>query len=149
MELELIIEPEVRPRTFKCTDPTRATIERIALIVEDEWLVRLELAEALEDAGWTVVETNSGEEALTMLEEGERFDLLITDIRLHGAMTGWDVADAFRAAYPAIGVVYASGNSPIEVRQVAGSVFMSKPVRTENLVSTCETMWQAGKSSNP
>lgn len=145
MERDLICEPGSRSHGIAATDPPRATVERLALIVEDEWLVRLEFAEALEAAGWTVAETNSGEDALALLRKGERFHLLITDIRLHGPMTGWDVAEAFRLANPDIGIVYASGNPALEERQVAGSAFIGKPVRVDDLVVTCDRMWKSAR----
>ena len=157
MERDLVIAPGadsfgIQPDVLELTgaDPPRALSDRIVLIVEDEWLVRLELVDALEAAGWTVAESNSGEAAITMLDKGGRFDLVITDIRLHGAMSGWDVADAFRAENPGIGIIYASGNTALAERQVSGSTFISKPVRIEELVAACERIWEAasGDPSN-
>ena len=56
------------------------------LVVEDEWLLRLELAEELTSAGWRVLEAGSGEDALQLLaglqDQGEKIDFLVTDIRL-------------------------------------------------------------------
>jgi CheY-like chemotaxis protein len=143
MELELNLDGPVRPRRLSGPAPPRKTVERLALVVEDEWLVRLELVDALEAAGWTVSETGSGDEALALLAAGERFDLLVTDIRLHGSMNGWDVADACRAAQPGIGIVYASGNPSLEDRVLPGSVFMAKPVRIDAFIATCERVWKA------
>lgn len=153
MESEFIIAPGISSfvegpsvRSHKLTGPAppRAAGDRLALVVEDEWLVRLELVYALEAAGWAVIETNSAEEALELLCRGERFDLVVTDIRLGGAMTGWDVAEAFRRADSAVGIVYASGNSVLAHRQVVGSVFMSKPVLIGDLIAVCEQIWNAG-----
>jgi CheY-like chemotaxis protein len=109
----------------------------VALIVEDEWLVRLQLAEALDEHGWTVLEASTGEAALLLLRSEPKIDLLLTDVRLPGTISGWDVADAFRAERASIAVIYCSGNPNNPARQVPGSVYLSKPTRTEELIATC------------
>ncbi|HWW64194.1 MAG TPA: response regulator [Sphingomonadaceae bacterium] len=116
-------------------------LSRVAMIVEDEWLVRLEIADTLEEAGWDIVEAASGEEALEMLPTLNHLDLLVTDIRLLGPFTGWDVAEAVRAARPAVGVIYASANPALETRQVDGSIFLGKPSRMADLVAVSEKLW--------
>jgi len=106
----------------------------IALVVEDEWLVRMEITEALGACGWTVLEASSAEAALAMLDHEPAVDLVVTDIRLPGPATGWDVADAFRAANPNVAVIYCSGNPCVAERQVSDSVFLTKPCRMDRLV---------------
>jgi len=73
----------------------RACPARVALVVEDEWIVRNNIVNELRESGWTVVETATGEEALVLLADRE-VDVVLTDIQLAGAMTGWDVARAAR-----------------------------------------------------
>jgi CheY-like chemotaxis protein len=104
------------------------------VVVEDEWLVRIELADVLTDAGWRVLEAATGEAALEFLQENKRIDLLVTDIRLPGMVNGWDIAERYHEVYSGIVVVYCSGNPPDEARQVKGSVFLSKPCRTDLLL---------------
>jgi CheY-like chemotaxis protein len=99
----------------------------VALVVEDDWLLRHAIVSELREAGWTVLEAGTGQGALALLQQGQHFDLLITDIHLGSLLTGWDVAEAFRAAAADIPVVYASGNPSIAARRVPGSVFLSKP----------------------
>ena len=55
--------------------------------------------------------------------EAEKLDLLITDIGLADALTGWDVAEAFRTSHPEVPVIYATGNPPNDHRHVAGASF--------------------------
>ncbi|HWC63942.1 MAG TPA: response regulator [Rhizomicrobium sp.] len=108
------------------------------LVVEDESLLRLELAEELSAAGWSVHEAGTGEEALKLLARfqamGRRFDFLITDIRLGGAVDGWEVAENFRKAWPDLPVIYVSANPIVERRKVQGSLFLSKPVDIAGLI---------------
>lgn len=106
----------------------------VALVVEDEWLVRMELAEALGERGWLVLEASSGEAALLLVKTDPPVDLVVTDIRLPGTVTGWDVADAFRAASEKTAIIYCSGNACDPLRQLAGSVFLSKPCRIDFLL---------------
>lgn len=112
----------------------------VALIVEDEWLVRMQLAEALDEHGWTVLEASTAEAALLLLRSEPKIDLLLTDIRLPGTISGWDVADAFRAERAEVAVIYCSGNPNNPSRQVPGSVYLSKPTRTEVLIETCRRL---------
>jgi hypothetical protein len=114
---------------------------RTGFVVEDEWLIRLELAEELTAAGWAVREAGNGEEALKLIAKaqaaGDTIDFLITDIRLGGAVDGWDVAEACRKAWPGLAVIYVSANPVVESRRVAGGAMLSKPVEVETLISQC------------
>ena len=106
------------------------------LIVEDEWLLRMEIAEELRSAGFLIVEA-AGEHALIQLAAGGRLDFLITDIRLGGPVDGWRVAEAARAAYPKLGVIYVSANPIMEHRRVGGSIFLGKPCNIPALLRAC------------
>jgi two-component SAPR family response regulator len=72
-------------------------------------------------------------------------DLLITDIRLADAITGWDVAEAVRELRPNIGVIYASGNPNNAKRRVAESIFLSKPVTARELIFTARRLLSPGR----
>jgi CheY-like chemotaxis protein len=110
------------------------------LVVEDEWLLRMELTDELQAAGWSVREAASGEEALAALAQPPRPDFLITDIRLGGVSDGWDVADAFRKRNPDGAVIYASANPDLASRRAQGSVFLGKPVEMRALLATCDAL---------
>jgi CheY-like chemotaxis protein len=110
------------------------------LVVEDDWLIRENIVTDLRQEGWAVLEAATGAGALTALHDGEKVDLLITDIKLADAMTGWDVADAFRTSHPEVPVIYASGNPANDHRRVPGSVFLSKPVAASELAAACRKL---------
>ena len=114
--------------------------ELVVLIVEDEALLRFATAMDFRAAGWTVLETGSGEHAVLLLGADRHIDVLVTDIQLEGPLTGWDVADAFRAAHRDIPVIYASGNPPDAARRVEGSLFFPKPCHNGDLVDACRTL---------
>jgi CheY-like chemotaxis protein len=79
------------------------------LVVEDDWLVREDIVTGLRQHGWTVLEADTGTGALKLLLETKIVHLLITDILLADATTGWEVAEVFRASRPKTPVMYASG----------------------------------------
>lgn len=83
----------------------------LVLVVEDEWLVRDVIATDFKDAGWHVLEASTGESAIGIIAANPHIDVLFTDIQLAGQLSGWDVAEAFRAAKPEMPVIYASGNT--------------------------------------
>jgi CheY-like chemotaxis protein len=59
------------------------------LVVEDDWLVRADIVLSLQEEGWMVLEASTGNGALKVLLESPTVDLLITDISLDDATTGW------------------------------------------------------------
>ncbi len=112
----------------------------VILVVEDEWLLRLEIVSELETEGWTVLESSTAEDALSLIDEGQKIDLLITDIRLAGTLTGWDVAEGWRKADEKLPVIYTSGNAINEARKVPDSVFLSKPCRISEIVEVSKRL---------
>lgn len=110
------------------------------LVVEDEWLLRLEIVNELQNEGWTVLESSTAEDALGLIDEGKKIDLLITDIRLAGTLTGWDVAEGWRKANQKLPVIYTSGNTINETRRVPNSVFLSKPCRISEIVEVSKRL---------
>lgn len=113
------------------------TLESVrVLIVEDEWLVRMELVDAFEAEGCAILESASAEDALQILRAGGGdVALLMTDIRLLGPLTGWDLAEQARQSLPSLPVVYLSANQPEPTRIVPGGVFLEKPALMRNVVA--------------
>ncbi len=106
------------------------------LYVEDDILTQDVVVRALEEAGYEVVVTSDGEEALAKLNEGVQFRALITDINLGAGPTGWDVAREARALQNALPVVYVSGDSDKEWSEkgVPMSVMIAKPFAPAQVV---------------
>jgi DNA-binding response OmpR family regulator len=121
---------------------------RTVLIVEDEWLIRADLAAGLEEAGWAVLEASTGEGAVEQLRNGKRIDLLVTDIHLAGHLSGWDVAEAARKVESGLPVLYVSANPANPSRQVEGSMFLSKPCLGSKVAETGSELVQSfGRSA--
>jgi CheY-like chemotaxis protein len=115
-------------------------IARVVLVVEDEFLLRCSIADSLRDAGYTVVETASGEEAIALCRSGISIDIVFTDINLIGVVSGWDVAESLRAAAPNMSVLYTSGKSIDHGRCVSGSVFVAKPYCDADILEACQRL---------
>jgi CheY-like chemotaxis protein len=114
-------------------DPSTISI----LVVDDEALLRLDLVEALRDAGYGVLEASDANQALDHLFDSRPIDVLITDIDLGAGLTGWDVAETFRAARSDIPIIYISGVAGDRSRRVPGSAFFAKPCTTLDILKVC------------
>jgi CheY-like chemotaxis protein len=112
----------------------------IALVVEDDWFVREDIANQFRQEGWMVLEAATGAKALGLLRAGQSIDILVTDIKLADAMTGWDVAEAVRMMYPEVPVIYASGGPDIDGRRVLDSVSLSKPMTAHDVLLACSKL---------
>jgi signal transduction histidine kinase len=71
---------------------TEAAPGSTVLIVEDDERVRRMEAEALEGAGYRVLLAENGRDALALLREVERVDLVVSDITMPGGMSGRELA---------------------------------------------------------
>jgi len=108
----------------------------VVLVVEDDVLIRIDVAGAFEASGWAVLEAGSSRAALEFCGADTPVDALITDINLADGATGWDVAWAFwrRDAIP---VIYTSASSDLPDRRVPQSRFLAKPCLSSALVEDC------------
>lgn len=112
---------------------TPLPVSRI-LVVEDEPLLLEVVTADLEDAGFAVVPATDAESAFAMLRAGAAIDLLFTDIRLPGAMDGWQLGESARALRPDLPIVYATAFSQTPPRLTEGSLFFTKPYRSAAII---------------
>jgi CheY-like chemotaxis protein len=110
----------------------------VILLVEDEALLRGLIATCLRDAGYVVVETASGEDAIAQCRNGVAIDLVFSDVNLAGSASGWDVAKCFRMERPQVKVILTSGQDT--GRRLPGSIFIPKPYLDSDIVSVCERL---------
>ena len=87
----------------------RAAQGEAMLVVDDDPVMRMLVAEVLADLGYQAFEAADGPSALKLLQSGARIDLLITDLGLPGGMSGRQLADAARALRPALKVLFITG----------------------------------------
>jgi len=84
------------------------------LVVEDESLLASMLERILQDAGYRVTVCATGEQALELLDGGEPFDAMLTDILLGSGMDGWSLQREVAARGIALPVITMSGYTPPE-----------------------------------
>jgi CheY-like chemotaxis protein len=112
----------------------------VVLLVEDEFFVRYDIASCLREAGYVVVESATGEEAIALCWSRTPIDMVFTDINLGGPASGWDVAECFRTERPDIPLLYMSGDRVNPDRCLPGSRFVVKPLRHSDILSACHQL---------
>jgi CheY-like chemotaxis protein len=101
--------------------------------------LRSMVCDHLRKAGWNVFEAASGEEALVKLD-ALAIDVVFTDIRLNGSLTGWDVGEACRRKIADFPVIYTPGHAVEPPRNVDGSLFFNKPYDPDQIRVACEQL---------
>lgn len=103
--------------------------ERVSvLVVEDEFLIRLDVVSQLEDAGFQVFEASDADEAIEILNVTSSIRLLLTDIDMPGTTDGLKLAAAVRDRWPPVKIIVTSGHRVVENADLPdGSLFFSKP----------------------
>lgn len=79
------------------------------LVVDDEPLVLDMISQELTAQGFAVLEAETGEAALSIIESGQTVDVLFTDIILPGGLDGWRLAAMAQEAKPGLPVIYVTG----------------------------------------
>jgi DNA-binding NtrC family response regulator len=101
-------------------------VTRHVLLVDDDPELRLSVDRQLEDAGCDVVVAGSGEEAMRLLVEPIRIDLLLTELRLPD-IDGRELAWAVSQKRPFVRVAYMGLHRPSEPLNPADAPFLLKP----------------------
>lgn len=111
------------------------------LVVEDEVLVRLDIVDQLEGEGFEVLEAQSADEAIAILEANTQIRLLFTDIDMPGSMDGLKLAAAVRDRWPPVRIIVTSGHRLVEITDLPdGSVFFSKPYRHTDVLRSMQEL---------
>ena len=106
------------------------------LFVDDEAALRALMAERLRDRGFEVVEAESGEKALDLLDQFA-FDIIITDLRMPG-IDGGRVIEAAVGRYPGIVAIVITGygtvKDAVDAIKRGASDFIAKPFQFDELM---------------
>jgi CheY-like chemotaxis protein len=104
------------------------------LFVEDEPLIRMDMAEFLRECGYRVHEAADAAEALEALQAKFAIDLVFTDINLPGGMNGLELAEWILSNRPGVKTLITTGR-PLErgAPPIAGA-FLAKPYTGRNLL---------------
>ncbi len=80
------------------------------LVVEDDPIVRLDMALALSDAGFAVIEAGTADEGMDILAHRQHIGLVFTDVETPGEHDGLDLAHMVEETRPGLPVLVTSGN---------------------------------------
>ena len=109
----------------------------VILAVEDDPRVRRVSLRRLKDLGYSVLEADNGAAAMAIIESGESFDLLFTDVVMAGGMSGTELAQKARETRPDLKVLFTSGYAePAVMTQVLlaeNAAWLGKPYSTQQL----------------
>ncbi|SDT22755.1 PAS domain S-box protein [Bradyrhizobium canariense] len=107
------------------------------LVVEDDKLVRGYVLTQLHSLGYATLDAANAEQALALVEAGQAFDLLFTDVIMPGAMNGRQLADALQKSKPGLKVLFTSGYTENAIihhgRLDSGVLLLAKPYRKSDM----------------
>ena len=114
------------------------------LVVEDDFLVRMTLAEAMADEGFDVVEAETGEEALAAIRADSGIALLMTDLALSGRMDGRALAKTCRQERPSLPVIFMTGRPDlVELDPSQREMLVGKPYTPDQICRAARIMIEA------
>lgn len=114
-------------------------MESTVLVVEDDPTLRMLIADALSMLPVHVVECECADDALRVLEKGDLFNLVLTDIRMPGQLDGLDLANMIWHRWPTLPVILTSGHCVVTSQQLPhGSTFIAKPWTLDTLYETVQ-----------
>jgi two-component system, cell cycle response regulator CpdR len=119
------------------------------LLAEDDDVMREYLARALVRSGYAVESVDRGTAAMALIEAGESFDLLLTDIVMP-EMDGIELAQKAQTMAPDLRVMFITGFSAVTLR--AGEAMphakvLSKPFHLRDLVMEVDRVFERSSAS--
>lgn len=96
------------------------------LVVEDDILVRLDIAEYLRECGYRVLEAGDARGAIDVLESNLPVDLVFSDVQMPGDMDGFGLARWIREHQPGIRIILTSGY--VRAAEKAGELCDDGPI---------------------
>jgi CheY-like chemotaxis protein len=107
------------------------------LVVEDDKLVRDYVLTQLHSLGYVTLDAANAAEALAIVEAGNEFDLLFTDVIMPGAMNGRQLANELQRRKPGLKVLFTSGYTENAIihhgRLDTGVLLLAKPYRKSDM----------------
>ena len=121
------------PAAITGTDSAQASV---ILVVENDFILRLHVCDSLRRVGFIVIEAGNAHEALTVLRARSDIAVVVTDIRMPGAMDGSGLIRQIRKLLPSVKVIAATAygtSEPVEAT-------VSKPYSTEKLITIIRSL---------
>jgi PAS domain S-box-containing protein len=120
-------------------------------VVEDDVLVRNFVTAQLQSLGYKTVSAGDSKAALEMIEAGQEFDLLFTDVVIPGGMSGRELADEIARRRPGVKVLYTSGYTDNAIvhhgKLDDGVMLLTKPYRRNQLAEMIRKALNGGATA--
>ncbi|SEQ11903.1 Response regulator receiver domain-containing protein [Devosia sp. YR412] len=102
----------------------------LALVVDDDPLIRIDMVDMLDDLGFEAAEADSVAAALSYLQDnGERVSFLLTDLQMPGSRNGVKLANHVSFVWPHIRILVTSGvTRPVVGQLPLKAQFIAKPL---------------------
>ena len=88
------------------------------LVVEDEFLIRMDLVDFLSGEGFEVFEAAHADEAIAIREANEQIQVMFTDVDMPGGMDGLKLSAAVRDRWPPDRLVVTSGHCLVALKDL-------------------------------
>lgn len=116
-------------------------VRRSILVVDDEPLIRMNLADFFEDEGYQVHEADSADTAIEILNNSPTIRIVLTDVQMPGSMDGVKLAHYIRKRFPPTLLVVASGAVKIKAGDLPEhTMFVAKPFDPRFLLEEIERL---------
>jgi CheY-like chemotaxis protein len=124
------------------SDAPRSLPMRIpVLIVEDEFLLRMDAVEFMGQHGFTMYEAGDADTAIVLLELYDDIRAIFTDIQMPGSMDGLRLAHYVRGRWPPIKLIITSGQAmPLVEDMPLGCGFVGKPYQLQKVADDLHAM---------
>ena len=114
------------------------------LVVEDDFLLSVDISEVLNDQGYDVIAVAKADEAIKVLETRNDIRTIFTDIDLPGSMDGLKLAAAVRDRWPPVHIIVTTGmRAPHRDEMPAHSMFIAKPYRSAEVLEALRSFENA------
>lgn len=123
--------PDDQGESLPAKEPQPQQGALTVLIVEDEILIRLSIADFLRERGLAVFEAASADEARAILNADLPIDMVFSDIHMPGGESGLALAQWLRAEHP--GVVVMLTSAIATAAETGAFQFVSKPYEPEQV----------------
>jgi DNA-binding response OmpR family regulator len=112
------------------------------MVLEPDVIVRAEISDFLRECGYRVIEGVDAEDVREIIKSGTRIDVLLAEVHLLGASSGFELAQELRQTQPEIAVILVSTiNNVVEkASDLCGRGPLRKPYRPEEILRRIQVL---------
>ncbi|MBA1246672.1 response regulator [Pseudomonas luteola] len=113
----------------------------IALVAEDEVMLRELMSDVLQNEGFEVAAFGTADEALSFLEDKALLvSVVVSNVRMPGHINGIDLAHIVSKRWPFLPIVLTSGYTGLEIQLPKDVPFLRKPWTIDQLATAVKEM---------